>query len=686
MMDRKFLFGLLVFVLGLSIANPAFVPDLATIPTETKLLCPEKCRCLDKEKTTSCLLPYSEFSLESLAPWKVKSLELYRDESKQEEMMFPSLKSVIYEDSTMAVTHTENAIVGLPHLVNLEISNIAIAQLRDFVFINMPQLQILRLINDNIRLIQPSAFAGLSKLRILSLKENDISTLSVNVFHDLSSLTGLDLSGNNIETIDVNLFNGLSTLETLGLSYNALKYIGEFANNMPSLRYLDISHNSITYLLNDTVKSLLTVEKVLVTGNQFQCSCAIEALIDAAQQNMSFMNSEEVTCAGPNGMTGQSFKNVKIETLPCEGARVDSVTQPFDAQQLVPVMLNCSAAGTPPLGIYWITSWGDNFTHPSMHKLLPEHIANVKYDSHYQGVNLPLKSRVYVSENGSLHIDKFRGYFHGNFTCVAVNLISTEEVSTEIGIYTNFKSVYHISLYVSAICVVAAFSVAVMIGSIRWCVSKCFHEDDCNCCCCSNDDEFVSTRDIYKIESEEIEVINGELYYKSKGGSTDDDDFYEDSPPKTPFNSPAYQTPSFTPKKCHTPEDEAIEPEGWISARILDQLDEVRSRLRYGAERKMMKVKSLGRSIQESGSNKIKNIKETGSLKIQSIKETGSQAATAVIKSVESGMEQVKYGYQSIKEFCGTSDMGPGTISMVSVTTDVDTTEQVRVVKSHTFV
>lgn len=678
---------LLLFVFVSSAVNSAFVPDEASAPMNSKLLCPEKCRCLEEEKTTSCLLQHSEFSLESLAPWRVKSLELYRDKNKPENVVFPSLKSVIYEDSALAVTNTENAIIGLPHLVHLDVSNIAITQLNDFVFSNMPRLKILKLTNDNISAIQASAFAGLSKLRVLNLENNDISDLPVNVFHDLTSLTVLDLSGNNIKVIPEHLFVSLSTLEKLDLSGNALTYIGGFTDNFRPLEFLDISHNSIRYLTNDTVNSLLNTDTVVITGNKFECSCAIEALIHAAQQNLSFKHSEDVTCAGPSNMIGQSFKDIVIEKLPCEGARVDSVTDPFDSLQLVHVMLNCTSTGTSPVGIYWITPWGDKFTHPDMHDLLPEHIVDVKYDKHYKGVNLPIVSEVYVSENGSLHIDQFRGYFSGNFSCVAVNLISTDEVTTEIGIYNNFEFYYHTSLFVSAVCVVAVFTIAVIVGAIRWCVSKCFHEDDCNCCCCSSDDEFVSTRDIYKVESEEIEVINGELHYKSKDSSADDDeDFYKDSPPKTPFNSPMYQTPSLTPKKCHTPDEEAIEPEGWISARILDQLDEVRSRLRYGAERRMMKVKSLGRSIHESGSNKIKNIKESGSLKIQSIKETGSQTATAVIKSLESGMEQVKYGYQSIKEFCGTSDMGPGTISMVSVSTDVDTKEQVRVVKSHTFV
>ena len=675
----------LVFLLMPLLSNTVFVPKTPKVPAKTELLCPENCRCLEEELTASCYLSFSEFSLEALSLWRVKSLDLYRDKTLREEgTIFPSLQSLIFEDKVQGVTNAENSILGLSYLAHLHISDIAILQLRDFAFISMPHLKVLELTNDNITTVHEQTFAGLSVLQNLGLKENEISVLPKHVFRDLVSLVKLDLSGNNLKTIHADTFDSLSRLQILDLSNNALRHIERFANNLTSLNHLDVTYNYIMYILNDTVSDLLSVETIDIVGNPFECSCAISMLISSAQQNMSFMDPEAVTCAGPSEMTGQSFKDVRTENLPCESAKVSSISDSSVTPYQFSAVLNCTAVGSAPIGIYWLTPWGDNFSHPSMHESLPKYISDVKYDSQYQGVTFPLTSRVYVSENGSLHIDRFRGYFSGNFTCVAVNLIGFDELSVEIQISTYFKSIYYKSLFVSGICASAMFIIAVMIGSIRWCVSKCFHGDDCQCCCCSAD-EFPSTKDIYKIESEEIEVINGELYYKS---NNDDKDFYEDedSPPKTPLNSPAYQTPQYTPKKCSTPNNEAIEPEGWISVRIMDQLDEVRSRLRDGAERRMRKVKSLGKSIHESGSNKIKNIKETGSLKIQSIKETSSQAASAVMKSVESGMEQVKYGYQSIKEFCGTSDLGPGTISMMSVTTDVDTEEQVRVVKSHTFV
>ncbi|WAR14702.1 hypothetical protein MAR_004807 [Mya arenaria] len=155
------------------------------------------------------------------------------------------------------------------------------------------------------------------------------------------------------------------------------------------------------------------------------------------------------------------------------------------------------------------------------------------------------------------------------------------------------------------------------------------------------------------------------------------------TPPDPPVNSPTLRC---SPDKCVTPTNSEMDPSKGSSQHIWEQLDEVRSRLYYGAGRKIEKVRSHVRSFTDTGSLKIREMKDAGSMKIQSIKESGSHAASVAKKTVTSGMFQVKYSVQSIKEFCGTGEMGPGTVSMVSVSTDVDTHEEVKIVRSHTFV
>jgi hypothetical protein len=124
------------------------------------------------------------------------------------------------------------------------------------------------------------------------------------------------------------------------------------------------------------------------------------------------------------------------------------------------------------------------------------------------------------------------------------------------------------------------------------------------------------------------------------------------------------QTPRSSPRKCPTPSIDCSEKSK--SPNIKDTLDEVKVRL----EKKMIKVRGHYNSIRESGSVYLTNIKDSG-----------KNAANKVTAGVVIGMEQVKYGVKSIKQFCGTGDMGSQTISALSFSENVDTemtTEEIK--------
>jgi hypothetical protein len=75
------------------------------------------------------------------------------------------------------------------------------------------------------------------------------------------------------------------------------------------------------------------------------------------------------------------------------------------------------------------------------------------------------------------------------------------------------------------------------------------------------------------------------------------------------------------------------------------------------------------------------SIRESGSVYLTNIKDSGKNAANKVTAGVVIGMEQVKYGVKSIKQFCGTGDMGSQTISALSFSENVDTemtTEEIK--------
>lgn len=131
---------------------------------------------------------------------------------------------------------------------------------------------------NNISVINSQVFEGLFNLISLNMSGNAISKLQVSVFQDLKNLKELRLSFNYLSKLPKNIFNTLKSLEILDLSSNALDRVDGFerltslkklflTNNylkiipsgrsLPrSLRILDISHNTLQFIGNNTFSNL----------------------------------------------------------------------------------------------------------------------------------------------------------------------------------------------------------------------------------------------------------------------------------------------------------------------------------------------------------------------------------------------------------------------------------------------
>ncbi len=112
-------------------------------------------------------------------------------------------------------------------------------------------------------------------------------------------------------------------------------------------------------------------------------------------------------------------------------------------------------------------------------------------------------------------------------------------------------------------------------------------------------------------------------------------------------------------------------------------------RMRESSSQYMQSIRETGtikmHNIRESSSQYVRSMRSSGTNAIQGIRESSSQYAHRVRAGVVMGVEQVKYHVQSMREFCGTGDIGQ-TISTVSVSTNVDMGERVEVVKQITYV
>ncbi|XP_044073723.1 toll-like receptor 8 isoform X1 [Siniperca chuatsi] len=116
--------------------------------------------------------------------------------------------------------------------------------------------RVLILSSNNLFFISPKQFEGYGNIACLNLSGNGFSAaLNGTEFSLLPNLTYLDLSFNKIDLAYDNAFNELKKLQVLDLSHNShyFKAFGithnlNFTKNLPALRVLNMSHNSISTL------------------------------------------------------------------------------------------------------------------------------------------------------------------------------------------------------------------------------------------------------------------------------------------------------------------------------------------------------------------------------------------------------------------------------------------------------
>ncbi|KAL3861969.1 hypothetical protein ACJMK2_007975 [Sinanodonta woodiana] len=617
--------------------------------------CSKFCICDSLDNSAACVVPYNVLHLQKFGYWTLKNLTLFGYFDTPEILpLSPWLQS---------------SLCGVKHLTfEYLLSGI----LPNNSFVCSTDMVSLILADNNVTALSARSFTGLINLRFLNLSGNAIKEITPDVFRELYSISVIDLSRNELKFLPDGLFSKLKSLEKIDLSKNKLKKLSEIDFlDLISLHELNLQYNDVHHLSTAAVDWLISVDLdrvVKIEGNPLECTCTMAELLTLAQSNESRSSHySEMTCGGHNNFTGILYKEVDISGLPCDPPEISYIS---DAQNVLVsdhLQLTCQSIADPAPSIYWITPWGDKFAHSSMLHLLPSDL-NVFTNKRYSGILNPVVSNIHTSTDGTLHIDAFRGAFMGNFTCVAYSYVGNSTAYVDVKVYSIFKDVYILSQCIGAAHAGFFLLIGLLTGFIR--ISIRFCKKHCVCC------QKMEKKETGHIEDE---VNKDEIYPEVDGDSFGDDN----SGTKPPFNSPLQRTPGSSPKKCLTP-NSSLERETTLPANIWDTLEEARTRLVDGVGRKVDKVRSHVKSITETSTLKIQHIKETGSLKIQSIRETGSNAAYRVKAGVVLGMEQVKFGVQSIKEFCGTGEMGTQTMSMVSVSTDVDTQERCQIVKLHT--
>ena len=541
------------------------------------------------------------------------------------------------------------------------------------------RLRELNLSRNVIQTIQPEAFQDLHYLQMLDLSHNRLASVSKLVFSDLPYLEVLNLDSNQLALFPFDAFSSVPRLQVLMLNDNKLSYLAPGSLlSLPSVHILGLRNNSLWSFVVDAVEEMPSLAVLDVSGNPLHCACGLGGLRKVVDSSaVTLMESGRTACATPLGLRGRLVEDVIFRLRDCQEPR--SVLR-YDSRSVLyttDVELGCDVQGDPDPAVLWVTPWGDQFADSSHWPRLEAVCDSCVQRRQYSGVGVLLAaSDVSVRSGGkSLHISGFRGFFNGNVTCRAYNYLGNDTTVHHVEVYSVVQTRIRQSMVMGGFCAAGFLCFGLIVGSIKLMVLACLPR-------------FGKAKNI-GVTPVTVVVSSGDEFQslEDEGPCKDSVDFSDVFyPPETPFTTPTSASPSTSPRKIHTPvSGEDTPPGGWLPSNIVETMEEVRWRLRYGVGRKMETVKRNVQSFKATGKRNVQSIKDSSSVYVHNIMESGSTAANKVKAGVVLGMVTVKYHVQSIKEFCGTGDLGQ-TVSMISVETNLDTNETTEVIKSVTMV
>ncbi|CAM1324330.1 Uncharacterised protein g8646 [Pycnogonum litorale] len=163
-----------------------------------------------------------------------------------------------------------NSLRRLRNLVILKIMWNSIGKIRKDKFVRLTSLKTLDIGCNQIEQIRGNIFWSMPSLSTLSLYMNKIRKVGVKSFESLTELESLDLSRNNIIDLQSDVFSSVVSLRTLDLSFNHLHTIGQFLQNLPSLKELFLAENNIRYIDNDTFANSTNISILYLQDNAIE--------------------------------------------------------------------------------------------------------------------------------------------------------------------------------------------------------------------------------------------------------------------------------------------------------------------------------------------------------------------------------------------------------------------------------
>ncbi|CAH1780993.1 unnamed protein product [Owenia fusiformis] len=210
-------------------------------------------------------------------------------------------------------------------IINLNNNNYKKIVNEDKLFQNLPQLRQLDLSNNDCEEIPIGLFFKLTNLQYLNLRNNNFGKILSNgsmsvIFKDLIKVEEIDLSINSIELLPPSLLNNTKGLTKLNLVGNMVSHWEpNFFDATENLKDLNLGNNLISLVNSSSMKGLLSLERMNLSGNPFACNCDLVwfRLWWVNSTNITFPGLSKMMCNSPKNLAGTYFMDFDPSTLDC---------------------------------------------------------------------------------------------------------------------------------------------------------------------------------------------------------------------------------------------------------------------------------------------------------------------------------------------------------------------------------
>ncbi|XP_063695154.1 leucine-rich repeats and immunoglobulin-like domains protein 2 [Bolinopsis microptera] len=316
--------------------------------------CPSECECeTDFDYEDGVLVNCENLGLDTIPfdmPSHVSTLYLSYNRLR-------SMEGLQYYNNLRALELQQNEISeidatvlqSLPYLKILVLSENEIERLPARLFRGLQHLEWVDLRSNKIGYISDQAFYKANNINYLNLVDNELTGFSDGTFLPLTNHNlWLVLNNNSLTELPSDIAK-MEGIQYLSISNNKLKYISpQSLLSNRNLRTLDISNNKISYLHQGTFSGI-SLHKLEVSGNPWQCDCYLEWL---RQYLLTKQVDHTLTCSAPSELRG-----IKITAIPqplvCVVPVIAAPEPEIKVIEHKNISIECLVTGDPTPTVSW---------------------------------------------------------------------------------------------------------------------------------------------------------------------------------------------------------------------------------------------------------------------------------------------------------------------------------------------